>query len=95
MKSFALTGQLAHNGQPFPLAIEVPAESLDGACSWAFDTASELSMLASEHGVVLVRGLPLAKPEEFDAVVSAFGFRIDVPPLTDRGASCGDGLHGK
>ena len=75
MKSFALTGQLAHNGQPFPLAIEVAAESLDGACSWALDMASELSMLASEHGVVLVRGLPLAKPEEFDAVVSAFGFR--------------------
>ena len=36
--------------------------------------ASELSRLAGEHGAVLVRGLPLAKPEEFDAVVSALGY---------------------
>ncbi|HAL04807.1 MAG TPA: SyrP protein, partial [Verrucomicrobiales bacterium] len=34
----------------------------------------ELSRLAGEHGAVLVRGLPLAKPEEFDAVVSALGY---------------------
>jgi len=74
MKSIALPGQHEHDGQLFPFAIEVVAGSLDRACVWASDASSELSQLASEHGAVLVRGLLLDKPEEFDAVVRAFGF---------------------
>ena len=74
MKQFALPGQHEYDGQAFPLGIDVAAESLDEACAWATCAAPELSQLAGEHGAVLVRGLPLAKPEEFDAVVSALGY---------------------
>ena len=74
MKPFALPGQHEYDGQAFPLGIDVAAESLDEACAWVAGAALELSRLAGEHGAVLVRGLPLAKPEEFDAVVSALGY---------------------
>ena len=74
MKPFALPGQHEYDGQAFPLGIDVATESLDEACAWATGAAPELSRLAGEHGAVLVRGLPLAKPEEFDAVVSALGY---------------------
>ena len=74
MKPFALPGQHEYDGQAFPLGIDVAAESLDEACAWVTGAALELSRLAGEHGAVLVRGLPLAKPEEFDAVVSALGY---------------------
>ena len=74
MKPFALPGQHEYDGQAFPLGIDVAAESLDEACAWATGAAPKLSQLAGEHGAVLVRGLPLAKPEEFDAVVSALGY---------------------
>ena len=74
MKPFALPGQHEYDGQAFPLGIDVATESLDEACAWATGAAPELSRLACEHGAVLVRGLPLAKPEEFDAVVSALGY---------------------
>lgn len=74
MKPFALPGQHEYDGQSFPLGIDVAAESLDEACARATGAAPELSRLAGEHGAVLVRGLPLAKPEEFDAVVSALGY---------------------
>ena len=74
MKPFALPGQHEYDGQAFPLGIDVAAESPDEACAWATGAAPELSRLAGEHGAVLVRGLPLAKPEEFDAVVSALGY---------------------
>ena len=74
MKPFALPGQHEYDGQAFPLGIDVAAESPDEACAWATGAAPELSQLVGEHGAVLVRGLPLAKPEEFDAVVSALGY---------------------
>ena len=74
MKPIALTGQHEYDGQLFPLAVEVEAGSLDEACAWATGAVAELSRQAGEHGVVLVRGLPLAKPEDFDAVVCALGF---------------------
>ena len=74
MKPFALPRQHEYDGQAFPLGIDVAAESLDEACARATGAAPELSRLAGEHGAVLVRGLPLAKPEEFDAVVSALGY---------------------
>ena len=74
MKPIALTGQHEYDGQLFPLAVEVEAGSLDEACAWATGAVAELSRQAGEHGVVLVRGLPLANPEDFDAVVCALGF---------------------
>ena len=73
MKPIALPGQREFHGQAFPLALEVSAGSLPEACAWAAGAAGELARLSGEHGAVLVRGLPLAKPEEFDAVVNALG----------------------
>jgi len=75
-QSLKLSDQQEYNGQPFPLALEVSATSLEEACGWAHDNAKNIGSQASKHGAVLVRGLPLASPEDFDAVVTAFGFPI-------------------
>ena len=69
-----LPGQHEYNGQPFPLALEVQADSIGAACEWITVNAAALDSQAAAHGAVLVRGLPLATPEDFDAAVDAFGF---------------------
>jgi hypothetical protein len=69
-----LPGQHEYRGQPFPLALEVNGGSLDDACAWARDHAAELDAQAATHGVVLLRGMPLSSPEDFDAIVTAFDF---------------------
>jgi len=74
MNLFTIPGQHEYGGKPFPLALEVPVASLGEACEWAGKHAAELNAQAAAHGAVLVRGLPLAKPEDFDAVVGAFGY---------------------
>ena len=74
MNLFTIPGQHEYGGKPFPLALEVPVASLGEACEWAGKHAAELYAQAAAHGAVLVRGLPLAKPEDFDAVVGAFGY---------------------
>jgi alpha-ketoglutarate-dependent taurine dioxygenase len=71
-----LPGQHEHGGEPFPLALEVGVSNLEEACVWAGEHAAELDAQAVAHGAVLLRGLPLAKPEDFDAVVCAFGFPV-------------------
>ena len=68
--------QHEYRGQPFPLALEVNAVSLEDACAWAREHADELDAQAAAHGAVLLRGMPLATPEDFDAVVTAFGFPV-------------------
>ncbi len=75
-QSLKLSDQQEYNGQPFPLALEVSAASLEEACGWAHDNAKDIGSQASKHGAVLVRGLPLASPEDFDAIVTAFGLPI-------------------
>jgi len=75
-QTLKLFDQQEYNGQPFPLALEVNTTSLEEACGWAHDNATDIGAQASKHGAVLVRGLPLASPEDFDAVVTAFGFPI-------------------
>ena len=67
-------GQHEYGGEPFPLVLSVPASSLEEACDWAGGVAGEVSKAAFEHGAVLVRGLPIAKPEDFDAIVCAFNY---------------------
>ena len=74
MKLFTIPGQHEYGGKLFPLAISAPECSLPEGCKWARGVAGELSKAAFEHGAVLVRGLPLAKPEDFDAAVGAFNF---------------------
>ena len=67
-------GQHEYGGEPFPLVLTVPAKSLRDACEWAGEHAAELDAQAAAHGAVLLRELPLAKPGDFDAVVSAFDY---------------------
>ncbi|MBC8243464.1 MAG: TauD/TfdA family dioxygenase [Verrucomicrobia bacterium] len=67
-------GPHEHGGEPFPLVLNISAANLSEACDWAGEHAAELDAQAAAHGAVLVRGLPLAKPEDFDAVVGAFGY---------------------
>ena len=75
-QALKLSDQQEYNGQPFPLALKVSTASLEDACGWAHDKATDIGAQASKHGAVLVRGLPLASPEDFDAIVTAFGFPI-------------------
>ena len=74
VKPLSLLDQQEYKGHPFPLALEVKTASLEDAFAWARNNATDIETQASEHGAVLMRGLPLASPEDFDAVVSAFGF---------------------
>jgi len=74
VKTLSLPDQQEYKGQPFPLALEVDAASLGDACAWARDNANHLDAQAAEHGTVLLRGLPLASPEDFDTIVDAFDF---------------------
>jgi len=76
MKLFTIPGQHEYGGKLFPLAVSAPECSLPEGCEWAGGVAGELSKAAFDHGAVLVRGLPIAKPEDFDAVVCAFGFPV-------------------
>ena len=76
MNLFTMPGQHEYGGKPFPLALEVPLATLGEACEWAGKHAAQLDAQAAAHGAVLLRGLPLAKPEDFDAVVCAFSFPV-------------------
>ena len=76
MNLLTVPGQHEYGGKPFPLAIKAPEGSLSEGCEWASGVADELSKAAFEHGAVLVQGLPMTSPEDFDAVVAAFGFPI-------------------
>ena len=69
-----LLGQHEYHGAPFPLALKVTADSLEATCAWITENATDLDAQAAAHGAVLLRGLPLATPEDFDAAVGAFGF---------------------
>ena len=74
MNLLTIPGQHEYGGKPFPLAIKAPEGSLPEGCEWAGGVAGELSKAAFEHGAVLVRGLPMASPKDFDAIVRAFDF---------------------
>ncbi len=71
---FTLPGQHEYHGHPFPLALELKTDSLEAACAWITENAGQLGQQAASHGAVLLRGLPLASPEDFDAAVTAFKF---------------------
>ena len=73
-QTLTLPGQHEYHGEPFPLVLEVKADSLETVCEWISENAAQLVTQATAHGAVLLRGLPLATPEDFDAAVEAFGF---------------------
>ena len=74
VQTLSLPDQHEYKGEPFPPALKVSTASLEDACGWVHDNATDIEDQASKHGAVLIRGLPLASPEDFDAVVTAFGF---------------------
>jgi|TARA_B100000586_G_scaffold57968_1_gene39722 hypothetical protein len=74
MNLLTVPGQHEYGGKPFPLAIKAPEGFLSEGCEWASGVAGELPKVAFEHGAVLVRGLPITSPEDFDAIVRAFNF---------------------
>ena len=74
MNLLTVPGQHEYGGKPFPLAIKAPEGSLSEGCEWASGVAGELSKAAFEHGAVLVQGLPMTSPEDFDAIVRAFNY---------------------
>ena len=47
--------------------------TLGNSCDWIAEKAGQIEGQAAAHGAVLLRGLPLATPEDFDAAVAAFG----------------------
>ncbi len=72
--SLHLPGRPEADDVPYPAAFEVRTGSLADARKWLAAQAEELADLAAATGAVLLRGLPLETPEDFDAVVTAFGF---------------------
>ncbi|MBT4667868.1 MAG: SyrP protein, partial [Opitutae bacterium] len=69
----SLPNQVEYDGQAFPLAVEVKAGDLKQACGWIAQNAEQIERQAATHGAVLLRGLPLGMPDDFDATVTAFG----------------------
>ena len=69
----SLPNQQEYCGGTFPLALRSEVGSLGEARDWIAENAGQIERQAAAHGAVLLRGLPLATPEDFDAAVSAFG----------------------
>ncbi len=69
-----IPGQHEYDGKPFPHALKVEADSIEASCNWLGENAVDLEAHAAAHGAVLLRGLPLATPEDFDAAVTAFDY---------------------
>ena len=71
--NLSLPNQHEYEGHPFPLALGVKAGDIKQACGWIAENAEQIERQAATHGAVLLRGLPLGTPDDFDAAVVAFG----------------------
>ena len=71
-RTLALPGQSEPDECPFPLALSVKTGDLRETLDLLGDNADALAKEASQSGALLLRGLPLTTPEDFDAAVSAF-----------------------
>ena len=69
----SLPNQQEYDGETFPLALRLEAGDLKQACGWIAENAEQMERQAATHGAVLLRGLPLGTPGDFDAAVAAFG----------------------
>jgi hypothetical protein len=69
----SLPNQQEYTGETFPLALGVKAGDIKQACEWIAENAEQTERQAATHGAVLIRGLPLSTPDDFDAAVVAFG----------------------
>lgn len=72
-KTLALPGQSEPDKCRFPLALSVKTGDLRETLVLLGDNADALAKEAAQSGALLLRGLPLATPEDFDAAVAAFG----------------------
>ena len=67
--------QATHYGEPtFPFAYQCEqAAGPEEVFQWVAASKQQLLELMAKHGAVLLRGFPLATPEDFDGVVDALG----------------------
>ena len=69
----SLPNQQEYDGKKFPLALRSEVGDIKQARIWIAENAGQIERQAATHGAVLLRGLPLATPEDFDVAVTAFG----------------------
>jgi len=69
----SLPNQQEYDGTTFPLALRSEVGDIKQACLWIAENAGQIERQAATHGAVLLRGLPLATPDDFDVAVTAFG----------------------
>ena len=69
----SLPNQQEYDGKKFPLALRSEVGDIKQARIWIAENAGQIERQAATHGAVLLRGLPLATPEDFGVAVTAFG----------------------
>ena len=69
MNNISISGQHLYNEQPFPLVISGPKAPFIDCCNWAKDLTDKLSSAAFNHGAVIIKGLPIKTPENFDTII--------------------------
>ena len=70
-------GQQTEFEHVFPLVLkcETPGTTLEDAVAWVEQNRESLVEMATNHGAILFRGVPLDTPQDCDAFVSAFGIK--------------------
>jgi alpha-ketoglutarate-dependent taurine dioxygenase len=58
----------------FPLALSFELLNFSEACEWLSFHAELLNSRTIKHGAILLRGLPLESPVDFDGAIQAIGF---------------------
>lgn len=65
------------DGQPFPLVLKCVSGDADlpSTVQWIAEHAQQLDQQCDQHGTILFRDFPLTTDRDFDAFISAFGYR--------------------
>lgn len=75
-KESSIPQQKTFDGVPFPLVLS-PTDSSTSLQGLLDHIRSQKELLQSQrlkHGAILFRGFPINSPEDFNAIVEAFGF---------------------
>ena len=83
----SLPNQQEYDGTTFPLALRSEVSDIKQACLWIAENAGQIERQAATHGAVLLRGLPLSTPGDFDAAVAAL--RRRAPGIFSAFSWCG------
>ena len=71
----SITEQKEINGLPFPLVLQPTTEiTLTETLLWASENSSWLREKLMLHGAILMRGLPLVTPMDFEVLIDRSGF---------------------